>query len=150
MGSKSLRSEDICNYTLFLGRRIVRMKYGLTLKINRLYSKWCMSYCNRMFKKNMPIEKVYLLVGIPSIKRLTTINLEKHKQTNDLRHLMHGQTAITFRSKSRKSFLKVSHASWNDPSQSRTNTGKDITANISGWIEPPEHLPPWHESKWRV
>lgn len=50
------------------------------------------------------------------------------------------------RLKSRKSFLRVSSALENDPSQSRINAYK--TEDIRGWIEPAKHLPPVYELQW--
>jgi len=92
------------------------------------------------------------LAGIapPSIRRLISTNLERQKQANDPRHPMYGQTTTISRLKSRKSFLRVSSALENDPSQSRINAWKDKTEDIRGWIEPAELLPPGHELQWHV
>ncbi|KAL4113930.1 hypothetical protein QTP88_017480 [Uroleucon formosanum] len=71
--------------------------------------------------RNTPMNKVYLLAGIPPppVQRLISSKIERGKQKRDTRRPMYGQNDPTSRLKSRKSFLKITEELTETPLLSR-------------------------------
>ncbi|KAE9524319.1 hypothetical protein AGLY_015358 [Aphis glycines] len=104
--------------------------------------------------RNTPMDKVYLLAGIPppSVRRLISSKIERGKQKRDTRHPMYGQNDPTSRLKSRKSFLKITEELTETPLLSRLNEWKKLITdtNSKRWLEPAERLPHGNNLDWPV
>lgn len=104
--------------------------------------------------RNTPMDKVYLLAGIPPppVRRLISSRIERGKQKWDTRHPMYGQNDPTCRLKSRKSFLKINEKLVATPLLSRLCEWKKLITDTTGkrWMEPSERLPPGNNLDWSV
>jgi len=104
--------------------------------------------------RNTPMDKVYLLAGIPPppVRRLISSKIERGKQKRDTRHHMYGQNDPTSRLKSRKSFLKVTEELTETPLLSRLNEWKKLITDTNGkrWLKPEERLPSGNNLDWPV
>jgi hypothetical protein len=104
--------------------------------------------------RNTPIDKVYLLAGIPSpsVRRLISSRIERGKQKRDIRHPMYGQNDPTSRLKSKKSFLKVTEELTETPLLNRICEWKKLIMDTNGkrWMEQSKRLPPGNNLEWPV
>ena len=93
---------------------------------------------------------LYSLAGIapPGVRRQVACSVEKHKQENDPRHPLYGYEMSSARLKSRKSFLRSTSATDNDPRLARQQLWDVKCPAPPEFIKASETLPPGYQLQW--